>query len=757
MRALQTSVTVLKSWYVRRQDAREVFMKRFGALLGGVALLVLAACGEANAPLAPITAAGVDGDAIIAADQRPDIWISHGRTYSEQRYSPLKQVTTANVKDLGVAWSAELDSNRGMESTPIVVDGVMYLTSAWSIVYAYDAKTGERLWKYDPEVDKARGVSACCDVVNRGVAIWGGKIFVGTIDGRLIALDASRTKDVTDGQKKPAWEVITVDQSKPYTITGAPRVVKGKVIIGNGGAELGVRGYVSAYNVEDGSMAWRFFTTPNPNKQPDGAASDKVFAEKANATWGDKGEWVEAGGGGTAWDAQAYDPELDILYIGVGNGSPWNQRLRDPEAKDNLFLSSILALKPDTGEYVWHYQTTPGETWDYTATQHIMLADLEIGGTPRKVVMQAPKNGFFYVLDRATGELISADKFQDNVNWATHVDLATGRPVEAPNARYESPQTALQIPGPLGSHNWHPMAFSPDTGLVYIPAHTLPTVYADMQNFRYRAGAWNTGTDFAAAALPTPAAERMAAAAASMGELVAWDPVAKKARWTVKYPNAWNGGVLATAGGLVFQGALDGMFRAYDAANGGAALWETNTDYPALSGPITYEIDGEQYVAVTAGWGTALPLGGGVGIRDGQPRTAMSVMGRVIVYKIGGKGVYETSFEPGPDPLPKAEDFGSVAMIEHGREVFFNNCMVCHGDSAQSGGIVTDLRWSTRTSSKESFAEVVMDGLYASAGMASFAKVLTPDDVESVRAYIVNRANEDYKALQAAAATPPPN
>jgi quinohemoprotein ethanol dehydrogenase len=287
---------------------------------------------------------------------------------------------------------------------------------------------------------------------------------------------------------------------------------------------------------------------------------------------------------------------------------------------------------------------------------------------------------------------------------------------------------------------------------VYIPAHTLPTVYADMQNFRYGPGAWNTGTDFAAAALPTPAAERMAAAAASKGELVAWDPVAKKARWTVPYPNAWNGGVLATAGGLVFQGALDGKFRAYNAADGGAALWEFDTTYPALSGPIAYEIDGEQYIAVTAGWGTALPLAGGVGVRDGQPRTALSVMGKVVVFKIGGAGAYEPYFDLPPEPTPKAADFGNVATIEHGKEVYFNNCMVCHGDSAQSGGITTDLRWSGRTSSKESFAEIVIDGAYATAGMASFKDKLSADDVEAVRAYIVNRANED--AAAAAAATP---
>ena len=726
-------------------------MRRIGALLSGLALVALTACGEAaKPPLPAITAAEVNGAAIIAADQRPDVWLSHGRTYSEQRFSPLKQINTETVKDVGLAWSADLDSNRGMESTPIVVDGVMYVTSAWSIVYAYDAKTGERLWKFDPEVDKSRGVSACCDVVNRGVAIWEGKVFVGTIDGRLIALDATRTGDVTDGIKKPLWQEVTVDQSRPYTITGAPRVIDGKVIIGNGGAEFGVRGYISAYNAADGKLAWRFYTTPNPNKQPDNAASDKVFAEKANATWGDKGEWLETGGGGTAWDAMAYDPDLGILYVGIGNGTPWNRERRDPSGGDNLFLSSILALKADTGEYVWHYQTTPGESWDYTATQHIILADIKIGDKVRKVAMQAPKNGFFYVLDRETGELLSADKFQDNVNWATHVDLKTGRPVEAEGVRYlESPFAS--IPGPLGSHNWHPMAFSPDTGLVYIPAQTIPQIYADQADFAYRPGFWNTGIEFAGAPGPTPTLnERLAGRAALKGQLVAWDPVAKKPRWTIDYPTPWNGGVLATAGGLVFQGGLDGKFRAYDAAKGGPALWETDGQYPVMSGPMSYAIDGEQYIVVTAGWGTALPVTGG---GNSIPKVGSPEMGRVLVYKIGGAAALPAYTPFQVEKVPPAEDFGSLAQLEHGRVLFDRNCMVCHGGLVVSSGVITDLRWSQAPATKDGFAEIVLGGKYASAGMASFANTLNAADAESIRAYIVNRANED--AAQMKAAEPP--
>ncbi|HVY89745.1 MAG TPA: PQQ-dependent dehydrogenase, methanol/ethanol family [Hyphomonadaceae bacterium] len=712
-------------------------MKFGSALLAGAALLAMAACSEKSKTAAPLTVAQVDGSAIQAADQRPDVWLSTGRTYTEQRYSPLKQIDAKNIGQLGLAWFAELDTNRGMEATPLVVDGVMYVTSAWSVVYALDAKTGERKWTYDPHVDKARGQKACCDVVNRGVAIYKGKVYVGTIDARLIALDAATGKEV--------WSQVTADQSKPYTITGAPRVVKGNVLIGNGGAEFGVRGYLTAYDAETGKQAWRFYMTPNPEKKPDGAASDKFWAEKGNATWGDKGEWTESGGGGTPWDAIVYDPDLNLVYIGGGNGSPWNQRLRDPEGKDNLFLSSIVALHADTGEYAWHYQTTPGETWDYTATQPIILADLKIGDKVRKVLMQAPKNGFFYVIDRQTGELISADKYQDNLTWATGVDMKTGRPIEAPNARYEMAETALHIPGPLGSHNWHPMSFSPDTGLVYIPAHTLPTIYANMDNFKYRPGYWNTGTDFTAAALPTEAAARAAAAAASKGQLVAWDPVARKPKWTHDYPNAWNGGVLTTAGGLVFQGALDGHFRAFNAADG-TQLWDVDGEYPVLSGPISYEIGGEQYVAVTAGWGTALPLAGGTGQRMGSAEK-----GRVIVYKIGGKATLPP-YETFPvDQAPTAPDFGSAAQVARGKELYFQNCMVCHGDGVQSGGLVVDLRWSENVATKDLFKDVVLGGKFATAGMAPFQGALSPEDIETIRAYIVSRAHEDADAAKKAA------
>src|SRR6478752_4481305 len=445
-------------------------------LVLGALCVAMAACSprkQEAVATAATGAADVDATRIINADSEPGSWMSHGRTYSEQRFSPLDSINKTSVGTLGLGWFADLDSNRGQEATPIMVDGVLYVTTAWSKVKAYDARTGKPLWAFDPQVPGEWGVNACCDVVNRGVAVWKGKVFVGTLDGRLIALDSK-----TGGK---LWDVMTIDQSKPYTITGAPRVIKGKVLIGNGGAEFGVRGYISAYDADTGKMAWRFYTVPgNP---ADGF--ENPILETAAKTWA--GQWWRIGGGGTVWDSMSYDPGLDLLYIGVGNGSPWNHTFRSAGKGDNLFLSSIVALKPDTGEYVWHYQSTPGESWDYTAVQQIMTADLTIDGLKRHVVMQAPKNGFFYVLDAASGELISAEKYAA-VNWAERVDLSTGRPVDNPRARYPGGKAARLSVGPNGGHVWHPMAFNPSEGLVYIPAQRGPLTYKKDANWKFVRG-----------------------------------------------------------------------------------------------------------------------------------------------------------------------------------------------------------------------------------------------------------------------------
>ena len=714
-----------------------------GMSVGAIAL-VLSACGGGETPETPAAQpesqsgtsasdsteqdfAAVDTDRIKTASAGAE-WLSYGGTYDEQRHSSLTTINKDNVGDLGVAWTYDLATNRGVESTPIVVDGVMYVTSAWSVVYALDAKTGEELWVHEPDVDRAVGVKACCDVVNRGVAVYDGKVFVGVIDGHLQALDA-KTGDLV-------WSVLTVDQSKPYTITGAPRVVDGKVLIGNGGAELGVRGYISAYDANTGDKIWRFYTVPNPEKQPDGEASDAAFQTVGNVTWGDEGEWTTDGGGGTVWDSIIYDEVNDSIIFGVGNGSPWNRRLRDPSEGDNLFLSSIVAVEPDTGAYKWHFQTTPGDTWDYTATQTIILADLPIGadGALRRVAMQAPKNGFFYVIDAATGEFISGEGFVPQ-NWTSGLD-ETGRPIETPEARYaDAPH--MQTPGPLGAHNWHPMAFNPDLNLAYIPAQEIPQAYTDDPRHSGKPTKWNTGVDFTAG-LPLEAPEEVLQFLRSTlkGRLIAWDPITQEARWSVEHNNAWNGGVLSTAGGLVFQGRLDGTFAAYDAATGDQ-LWSQNVKSGAASGPGTFEIDGEQYVTITTGWGSAYLLSAGYAIEEPVP----GGVGKVVTFKLGGTQQIADYDVPMIETTPKAEAFGDAETIEAGLVHYARNCMVCHGPFAQSSGVLPDLRWSAITGNAEAWNGVVMDGTLSANGMVSFSDVISAEDSEAIRAYVLNQAH----------------
>ena len=665
----------------------------------------------------------VDGTRIIDADKEPENWLTYGRTYSEQRFSPLKQINDQNVSQLGLAWYFDLDTQRGQEATPLVVDGVMYFSTAWSKVVALDAATGARRWSYDPKVPPEWGINACCDVVNRGVAVWKGKVFVGSLDGRLIALDA------TNGQ--PVWEALTIDPKSRYTITGAPRVVKGKVLIGNGGAEFGVRGYISAYDADTGKLVWRFYTVPGDPAKP----FESSALEKAAKTW--SGEWWKNGGGGTVWDSMAYDPQLDLLYFGTGNADPWARKFRNSQPDDNLFTSCLVALRPDTGEYVWHYQEDPGDEWDYDSAQQIILADLRIDGQLQKVLLHAPKNGFFYVLDRATGRLLSAKPFT-RVTWATDIDLQTGRPHESPESAYEkSDKPAVVSPGPSGAHNWQPASYSPQTGLVYFPVLDSGFAYKSAEHFSHSPLAWNNGIDFAAAGMPQAPEAKKAILGSIKGHLAAWDPVNQKEVWRAERSGPWNGGALSTAGNLVFEGTGYGQFEALRAATG-EKIWSASTESGVTAGPMSYSVKGEQYIAVLVGWGGVLPLAGGeVGLQ--HPR--MANVPRMLAFKLGGKATLPAAPEVKPVVLAPPRSAASAATVKHGEALYQAYCGRCHGDVGVSGGVLPDLRYSGALGNDQWF-QIVLDGILQREGMVSFSKELSKKDAAAVREYVIFRANQ---------------
>src|ERR1700730_3996192 len=681
-------------------------------------------CGGALSPKAEKGSAGhikavtsaVDGNSIKANTATSKDWPTIGLDYAETRFSKLNQINADNVKNLGLKWTYSLESIRGVEATPLVVDGIMYVSASWSVVHAIDARTGKRIWSYDPGVNREIGYKGCCDVVNRGVGLYKGKVFVGAYDGRLVAIDAVTGKKL--------WEKDTIiDHSHSYTITGAPRVVNGKVLIGNGGAEYGVRGYITAYDAETGAQAWRWFVVPGDPSKP---FEDSSMAAAAK-TWDPAGKWWINGGGGTPWDTITYDPDLNAIYIGTGNGAPWNRNLRSPAGGDNLYLASLVALNADTGKYLWHYQETPGDNGDYTSTQPMILADIKIDGKPRKVILHAPKNGFFFVIDRTNGRFISAKNFVD-VNWATGYD-ANGRPIEVRKAG--SPDKPFDsIPGPYGAHNWHPMSYNPQTGLVYLPAQGVPLNFTGEKNFTQNASGpfkygattgWNVG--FTLNAVPPKSLP--------FGRLIAWDPVKQKEAWHAEYVAPWNGGTLTTGGNLVFQGSADGRFIAYNATSG-EKLWETPVGTGVVAAPATYTVDGVQYVSIAVGWGGAFGVIERVAEQDGP--------GTVYTFAVGGKA-----------PLPGLAKYqlGNLLAgvkydpkdVADGTSIYVEACATCHGvPGVNKGGNVRNLGYSS-TETIANLKDIVFKGPFRDRGMPDFTGKLTEADVVKIQAFIQGTAD----------------
>jgi quinohemoprotein ethanol dehydrogenase len=720
-----------------------------------LASVLLAACDSkpvAKAEPTAAPAARIDQGRLQGIAKEPGAWLTTGRDAGKTFYSPLDQINRQTVGRLGFAWELKTGTNRGMEATPIVVDGVMYTSGVAGRVYALDAATGRELWHFEPPLKLKNARGSCCDIVNRGVAVWKGKVYVASFEGILYALDAK------DGSK--LWEADTfVDHARAYSITGAPQIAGKVVVIGNGGAEFDSRGYVSAYDLDSGHLAWRFYTVPGDPAKP----YENKALEMAAKTW-DPHHDPAGGGGGNAWDGFAYDPKTNLVYFGTGNGAPWNTKIRSPSGGDNLFVASIVALNADTGEYVWHYQETPGERWDFDATPPLMLATLKWNGADRDVLMQASKNGFFYILDRATGELLAADKFVD-ANWATSVDLKTGRPAESPAADYTKGKPIIVFPSGVGGHNFNPMSLSARTGLVYIPAvHTGMAVLAapPAPHLRER---MNSGVQIAFANQLTGPPETLPPALRSVtspaylktvpsldmhASLKAWDPVTHKVVWEHKYAGFMDhGGVLSTAGGVVVQGSIDGKLRVFNDETG-EVIKEIDTGSALIAAPMTYTVNGVQYVAILTG-------SGGGGWNFWFPGNVAAERGndnRILAFRLdGGATPLPPVLAPvAPIPEPPAQP-GTAADIAAGGALFGRNCGGCHGNADRAA--VPDLRRSGFIRESEPFQSVVRERALEKQNMPSWDDLLTAGEVEQIRSFLVSIARSAY-AKQASGAPSAP-
>ena len=647
----------------------------------------------------------------------PGSWLAYGRGFRQHRFSALDQINRETVEDLGLAWWREISVRHRLQSSPIVADGVLYYTDSWSVVSAVDADTGEEIWTFDPATKRSVSRWSCCGgPINRGVALYRDHVYATTFDARLVAIDA------TTGQK--AWEIDTADYPSrvPYTISGAPLAAAGRVYIGNSGSEWDHRGYVTAYDAETGERLWRFFTVPGDPSKP----FEHPELEKAAETW--NGEWWKLGGGGTVWNAMTYDPDLETVYIGTGNGTPWARRIRSPGGGDNLYLSSIIALEPDTGRMKWYYQTTPADNWDYTATQDMVLTEMAVDGSQRKVLLQAPKNGFFYVLDREDGELLRAHPY-GAMTWATHVDMETGRPVENPQADWEQ-RPQWMLPGNTGAHNWEPMAFDAGRGLAYIPTHDRPFFFAFPKDFQEtgvytpRLNRMNLGV--ATGAYRAALIEQAVEPPDAVGYLKAFNPLTGETAWRVRNRTATIGGVLATAGGLVFQGDGSGFFSAYD-SDSGQLLWEIDAYGSVIAPPVTYRIGKTQYVAVITG-----------------ASYDFHQQGKILAFALGSSAripVPPRRDRAIPDQPPLT---ASADELAEGERLYHQYCSSCHGSRAR-GYRNADLRLMSRAM-HAAFQSVVRDGLLAELGMDSFAVDLDEDETELIRQYIISRAIADRNA-----------
>jgi quinohemoprotein ethanol dehydrogenase len=652
------------------------------------------------------------GTVAVAAGHNPkDVeWTRNGGNPDEQRYSTLKQVTVDNVGKLGLAWFAEVSERGGYQSTPLVIDGIIYMTAPWSSLYAFDARSGKQLWKVDPKAPRdIAATSICCNISNRGAAYADGKIIWGSIDGRLMAVDAK------SGQK--VWETRVADPKDSFSITGAPRIGDGLVFIGVGGGEFHTRGFLVAHDVKTGKQVWKFYTVPgDPAKGPDGAASDDVMPMAAK-TW--NGKWWEKGGGGSTWDGIVYDPKSDLVIFGTGNGEPWPAALRSPGGGDNLFTSSIVALHAKTGKYKWHYQATPMDGFDFDNTAPLTMADITVDGQSKHVVMQAPKNGVFYVIEAATGKVVSADPYVPKINWALGFDKTKNwAPILNPEANYGKTGKGFWVL-PSQAHVWHPQSFNPQTGLIYVPTRR------GVGSFYAEEGGKILGNQLVDVAMGHQPEGKRPEVENPGAYLMAWNPVARKVAWEQR-EGSGSAGTLTTAGNLVFQGTAGQKLSAFR-ADTGEKVWSVDTQGNVVPGPVTYTLDGVQYIAVISSASTGFAAAAG--------------KNRLLVFKVNGEVQLPPAAPQAPQVLNPPPDFGDAALHAHGQDLYQRNCTGCHEGGRMFSGF-PDLNYTVALNAPDLFKGIVVDGALAENGMISFKNSLKPEDAEAIRSFLVARANE---------------